>query len=94
MQSDFWLPNQTDDFLQPDVEPDIPSQVSQLTVTTEYGRAASIAKQDHSRKNTLIKDMDTKRISGDFAVGTFVKLPSRTSIETCEDVFNKIATLI
>lgn len=87
MQSDFRLPKQTDDFLQTEVEPDIPSQVSQLTITTEYGGVEPTSKQGRERKSTLIKDFDIRKISGDFAVGTFTKLSSRTTIATCEDMF-------
>lgn len=92
-ESDFRVRKLTDaeDFFRQEVEPDIPSQVSQLTITTEYGGAvaraeASTASDQHSRRRTLSKDTDSRRISGDFTVGKAVRLPSKVSVESCEDI--------
>lgn len=93
-ESDFLLPTPTDDFLQPDVAPDIPSQLSQLTVMTEYGGivstrksiAAAPADHDSGRRTSILsRGTDSRKISGDFTVGgTLVKIPSKVSVHSCE----------
>lgn len=86
---------QTDDFLQQDVEPDIPSQVSQLTLATTAEYEPSVkGDQVSARMQTAIAlskiDEESRRVSGDFAVLPTVTLGSKTSIESCECQANKL----
>lgn len=84
-----------EDFFQQEDETNIPSQVSVLTATTEYGEERSGTKsvdanQRGGRISSIMhprKSRDNRAISGDFTVNTFAEIQSRFSVDTCEDIF-------